>query len=99
MIFLSRRPRGPGRFLDLKVQFFFAGAAVLLLGMALRRDALVGFALVILVAGFALRFFERDEGPPDADADAEDGDDDGVGEPADAPRGEPPPHGPPDERS
>lgn len=71
MIFLSRRRRGPGRFLDLKVQLFFAGAAVLLLGMALERDALVGFAVVILAAGFALRFFEREDEPPAADAEDE----------------------------
>ena len=96
MIFLSRRRRGPGRFLDLKVQLFFAGAAVLLLGMALERDALVGLALAILVAGFALRFFERVEEP--SPTDAEEGDDD-AGEPADTPLAEPPPHGPHDERS
>lgn len=92
MIFVSRRRRGPGRFLNAKVHLFFAGAAVLLLGMALERDVLVAFAVAILAAGFALRFFERDDEPPGAGAEDENG---GAEDPADTPRAKSPPDGPP----
>jgi hypothetical protein len=87
MIFMDRgRRAGSGRFTRLKVHLFFAGAAVLLAGMALQRDALVLFAIAILAVGFVLRFFDRepareyaeeveeDESVDDADGDADDGD-------------------------
>lgn len=87
MIFMDRgRRAGTGRFTRLKVHLFFAGAAVLLAGMALQRDALVLFAIAILAVGFVLRFFDResaaeyaeeveeDESVDDVDADADHGD-------------------------
>jgi hypothetical protein len=101
MIFIDRgRRAGTGRFTRLKVHLFFAGAAVLLAGMALERDALVLFAIGILAAGILLRFLDRRraleneyEGMEDEDGDDVDGDaDDGV-----PPAGRPPP-GPGEER-
>lgn len=63
-MFLDRGRRAArGRFTALKVQLFFAGAAVLLAGMVLGRDALVLLAIAILAAGFLLRFLDRPSEP------------------------------------
>ena len=56
MIFSSRRKRGPDENLSLKVQVFFVGAALALVGIGLDSSILVGVAIVILVAGVLLRF-------------------------------------------
>jgi hypothetical protein len=71
-MFLDRgRRAAPGRFLRLKVQLFFAGAAMLVAGMVLKRDVLVLFAIAILAVGFVLRFFERERVPEHAGEDVD----------------------------
>jgi hypothetical protein len=76
---LDRRPRqGPDPLLDWKVRLFFAGAVLLLVGMALDRRVMVGAGVAVLVAAFALRFFDRR--PPVAyESDEADEADDGSG--------------------
>lgn len=62
MPFISQtRHRGPGRFLQLKVWLFSAGAILLLVGMARNLDLLVAAAIAVLAVAFFLRFFERDD--------------------------------------
>ena len=79
-MFLDRRRReGPDPFLDWKVRLFFAGALLLLVGMALGRDLVVGAGVAVLVAAFALRLFDRrppaacepDDDPGDGSGDAD----------------------------
>jgi hypothetical protein len=61
VIFASRGPRGDDGHLEWKVQLFFVGAALGLVGMALDSSFMVGLAIVALVGGVVLRFFQ---GPP-----------------------------------
>ena len=57
---LDRRQReGPDPLLEWKVRLFFAGALLLLVGMALGRDLMVGAGVAVLAAAFALRFLDR----------------------------------------
>jgi len=56
MIGLNRGRRGGDPYLDWKDRFFFAGAALALVGIARESKLLVGLALVVLVAGMVLRF-------------------------------------------
>jgi hypothetical protein len=63
-MFLRRDRRGPDRFLDLRVKLFFAGAALLVAGMALERRILVGVAAAVLVAAFILGLVGRFGGGP-----------------------------------
>lgn len=71
MAFISHTRRGPGRFLQVKVWLFSAGAILLLVGMARNLDLLVAAAIAVLAIAFILRFFERDEdhGAEDEDED------------------------------
>lgn len=55
MIFARRGNPGPDAFLQRKVQLFFLGAILALVGIALDSSLLVGAAILILVAGVALR--------------------------------------------
>ncbi|HET7464620.1 MAG TPA: hypothetical protein VFJ82_25485 [Longimicrobium sp.] len=74
MAFISQqRHRGPGRFLQVKIWLFSAGAILLLVGMARNLDLLVGAAIAVLAIAFLLRFFERDQ--DDEPEDEEDFDD------------------------
>jgi hypothetical protein len=58
---ISRGRRSSGRFLIPKLGLFFTGAAVFLAGVLLKRDDVVPFAIPLLLAGIALRFFEREQ--------------------------------------
>lgn len=81
MIVVPRGRRSSGRFLIPKVVLFFAGAAVFLAGVLLQRDDVVPFAIPLLLAGIALRFFEREpeEEPEPEEAEEEQrGDDEGA---------------------
>jgi len=59
VIFLNRRSREGGGFLDWKIRLFFAGAILALVGMAWESAILVGAAVAALLMGLALRFFGR----------------------------------------
>ena len=60
MFRVDRRPRGEDRWLYLKLACFGLGAALALLGMALKRDILITIAIGILALGFLLRFLRKD---------------------------------------
>lgn len=60
MAFFLRGRRRAGRFLEWKVRLFGAGAALAVAGMALENRWIVGAAIVVLVAGFLLRFLPDD---------------------------------------
>ena len=74
MIFASRRARGADPFLHIKVQAFFAAAALALIGIGVDSSLLVGLAIVILLVGMLIRFFptkeqaDPDESPGEGDA-------------------------------
>ncbi len=55
MIFARRGKPGPDPFLQRKVQLFFLGAILALVGIALDSSLLVGAAILVLVTGVALR--------------------------------------------
>ena len=73
MIFASRRDRGADPFLRIKVQAFFAAAALALIGIGVDSSLLVGLAIVILLVGILLRFFPTKE-PDDPDESSREGD-------------------------
>jgi hypothetical protein len=56
-MFFSRRRGGPDHHLDWKVRLFFFGALLALVGIGLDSSLVVGLAIVVLLAGAALRFF------------------------------------------
>jgi len=56
VIGLDRKRRGKDPHLEWKVRLFFVGGALALLGIALNSSAVVGGALVVLLAGMGLRF-------------------------------------------
>lgn len=58
-MFISRRPRGPDRYLRLKTTALLAGIGIALLGFELDSRWIVGLAMVVVAAGFLLRFLER----------------------------------------
>ena len=64
-MFFSRRREGTDHYLDWKVRLFFLGAALALAGIGLDSSLVVGLALAVFVAGFALRFFPGTPGGPD----------------------------------
>jgi hypothetical protein len=67
MFFASRRRRGSDPWLDWKVRLFFMGAILAAVGIASDRSWLVISAIVVLLAGVALRFLpggETDEPDP-----------------------------------
>lgn len=70
-MFFSRRARaGPDRFLPLKTGALIAGIALGLAGMRFGSSWLIGVAIVVVLAGFLLRFARdpasRDQNPEDA---------------------------------
>ena len=71
MFFSSRQARGPDHFLQWKVRLFLAGAALALIGIGLDSSALVGLAILVLVAGIVLRFLPTDRGERVTDEDEE----------------------------
>jgi len=56
VIFSSRKTRGSDLHLDRKIQLFFGGAVLALLGIGLESRLLVGLAIAVLVLGMVLRF-------------------------------------------
>lgn len=82
----SREPRGPDRFLELKLLLFGIGAALALTGIFLQQSLLVWLAFTPLAAAFVLRFFDGRRKPdagaraPAAD-EAPAGDEDPTGNP------------------
>lgn len=65
----SRRG-GPDAYLELKIALFSLGALVALTGIFLENRWVVGAAMLILAAGFTLRFRRSKTGGPDGSADA-----------------------------
>lgn len=59
MIFLDRGKRGEDPHLEWKVRFFFLGALLALLGMAMELAWLVGIATGVLLLAVGLRFLPR----------------------------------------
>ena len=73
MIFrVDRQRRGTDRWLELKLALFAIGAALALLGFALRREWLVDVAIGVLVVGFLLRLLRR-RAPENAPDEADEG--------------------------
>ncbi len=62
-----------GRHLEWRVRLFGAGAVLAVVGMFTEQGWLIDLAIVVLLAGFALRFVI---GEPDASDDPERGDTD-----------------------
>ncbi len=58
-----RRGTSHGPWLQARIWSFTAGALVALVGMVLQNDWIIGLAALILAAGFALRFIDRDDDP------------------------------------
>lgn len=55
----SRSRHGPDPYLNWKMALFAAGAAFGLAGMLAENSLLIGVGIVILAAGFVLRFARR----------------------------------------
>jgi len=72
---MSRRDRGGDPLLGRKVQIFFAGAALALIGIGVDSSLLVGLAIFILAAGMFIRFLSgkdphsQEEGPMEEEDD------------------------------
>lgn len=58
-MFISRRPRGPDRYLAWKTAALLAGIGTALLGFKLESRWVVNLAIVVVAAGFLLRFLNR----------------------------------------
>lgn len=71
-MFFSRRRQGTDHYLDWKVRLFFLGAALALVGIGLDSSLLVGLAIAVLFAGFALRLLPGTPRSPDHPGDEED---------------------------
>lgn len=56
MIFLNRNRSGSDKHLEWKVRLFLLGAALAMAGVGLDSTLLTTLAIVVLVAGVALRF-------------------------------------------
>lgn len=56
MIFLNRSRAGTDNHLEWKVRLFLLGAALAMVGIGLESTVLVVLAILVLVAGAALRF-------------------------------------------
>lgn len=76
MIFARRDKAGPDPLLHRKVQLFFGGALLALVGIAMDSSLLVGLAIFILVVGALLRFLpgwggvDETESPGEEEPDA-----------------------------
>ena len=66
-----RRREQPDPFLDWKVRIFFAGAALLIAGMVLRRDVLALAAVAVLASGVVLTAIDRIRTRPAPDDEPE----------------------------
>jgi hypothetical protein len=74
MIFGRRGSRGPDPHLEGRVQLFFIGAGIALLGIAFDSKILVGSSLVVLIGGVFLHLFlGRSSAPEEGDPPAEGG--------------------------
>lgn len=70
-MFIDRTPRGEDPWLDLKVWSFTLGALLAFAGIYLDASWLIWVAIVVLLVGFAARFFpDGGEGPEPSDPDA-----------------------------
>jgi hypothetical protein len=78
-MFISRERRGRDRFLWFKLACLVLGGVLGLVGMSRDRPLLVDLAIVVILAGFALRFVPQKTGAEE------------VAPRADAPVGEPRP--------
>ncbi|MGH7483751.1 MAG: hypothetical protein ACRELV_16505 [Longimicrobiales bacterium] len=52
----SREPRGPDRYLDLKIALFLVGTGLAIAGMATSNSMLIWFAITAIAIGIGLRF-------------------------------------------
>lgn len=69
MIFLDRGKDGSEKYLEWKVRFFFLGAALAMVGVGVNSSVLVTLAIVVLVAGAALRFLPKGGNPDPGNGD------------------------------
>lgn len=65
------RSRQAGRWLEWKVRIFTAGAILAVVGMYLEERWMTGAAIVVLLAGFFIRFLPGGEEDGHGGADAE----------------------------
>lgn len=65
LLFADRSDRGPDPYLDWKVRLFVAGAVAAVVGMAREWPWLLGVAVLLLGAGFLLRFLPAEGGEED----------------------------------
>lgn len=69
-MFVDRRPDRPVRYLEWRVRLFGAGALLGVVGIATDTGWMIWLAIVVLVAGFLLRFLpEKEEEQEEGDAD------------------------------
>jgi hypothetical protein len=61
----SREPRGPDRWLNLKVAVFCLGAGIALVGIAADKNWVINLAIGVLAVGFLMRFLPRKNDPSD----------------------------------
>ena len=70
MFFLTRSRKRSLKCLEWRVRLFGAGALLALVGIAVQLSWLIYTAMVVLVAGMALRFLEEPlEDPPEQGSD------------------------------
>jgi hypothetical protein len=69
MVFVSRGPVPPGRYLDWKIRLFFVAAVLLLVGIARDIGPLVLLSIGVLAAAFLLRFLEPRAPPHEEEED------------------------------
>lgn len=69
-MFVDRRPDRPVRYLEWRVRLFGAGALLGVVGIATDTGWMIWLAIVVLVAGFLLRFLPaKEEGQEEEDTD------------------------------
>lgn len=68
LFFISRSSTPNPRLLGLRIALFGVGAIVAVIGMGLQVTWLVNAAIVVLVAGFVLRFVRSSEEPEVGDS-------------------------------
>ena len=61
MIFLNRGRDGSDKYLEWKVRLFLLGAALAMVGVGFESTVLVILAIMVLVAGAAVRFLPKGE--------------------------------------
>ena len=74
MFFSSRKKRGPDLLLDRKIQFFFGGAVLALIGIGFESRLFVGLAIAVLLMGIGLRFLPSKDSWPEGQEGTEEGD-------------------------